>query len=126
MATTLVGVTTLVFLIMRATPGDPARLMLGDFATPEALAQLRAQLGLDRPLGEAYFEFLQDYARGDLGTSLSSRRPVIDEIAARAPTARVFEPTADTAPTFAKAYSEFVRLAKAQRQMYRRLNGLSL
>jgi len=85
MATTLVGVTTLVFLIMRATPGDPARLMLGDFATPEALAQLRAQLGLDRPLGEAYFEFLQDYARGDLGTSLSSRRPVIDEIAARAP-----------------------------------------
>lgn len=85
MVTTLVGVSTLVFLIMRATPGDPARLMLGDFATPEALAQLRAQLGLDRPLGEAYLGFLQDYARGDLGTSLSSRRPVIDEIAARAP-----------------------------------------
>ena len=85
MATTLVGVATLVFLIMRATPGDPARLMLGDFATPEALAQLRTQLGLDKPLGEAYLEFLRDYTRGDLGTSLSSRRPVIDEIAARAP-----------------------------------------
>src|SRR5450759_487718 len=47
----------------------------------------------------------------------------LDEIAARAPTARTFEPSAQTAPTYARSYSEFVRLAKAQRQMYRRLNG---
>jgi xylulokinase len=47
----------------------------------------------------------------------------LDEIAARAPTARVFEPMADSAPTFGRTYAEFVRLAKAQRLMYRRLNG---
>ncbi len=83
-AITLLGVVSLVFLIIRLTPGDPARLMLGDLATPEALAQLRAQLGLDRPLLEAYAVFLLDYARGDLGQSLLTRRQVLDEIVARA------------------------------------------
>jgi xylulokinase len=47
----------------------------------------------------------------------------LDEIAARTPTARVFEPAADAAATFARPYAEFVRLARAQRRMYRRLNG---
>ncbi|MBI2755106.1 MAG: ABC transporter permease [Chloroflexi bacterium] len=83
-AITLFGVVSLVFLIIRLTPGDPARLMLGDLATPEALAQLRSQLGLDRPIYEAYGDFLLDYARGDMGQSLLTRRQVMDEVLARA------------------------------------------
>lgn len=81
---TLLGVVSLVFLIIRLTPGDPARLMLGDLATPEALAELRQQLGLDRPIPVAYAEFLLEYARGDLGQSLLTRRQVLDEVVARA------------------------------------------
>ena len=83
-AITLLGVVSLVFLIIRLTPGDPARLMLGDLATPEAVAQLRHQLGLDKPLPEAFVAFLLDYARGDLGQSLLTKRGVLDEVLARA------------------------------------------
>lgn len=85
MALTLFGVVTLVFLVLRLTPGDPVRLMLGDNATPEAVAELRRQLGLDRSVGEAYVGFLSSYARGDLGTSLLTKRPVLDEVLLRGP-----------------------------------------
>lgn len=82
-AVTLLGVVSLVFLIIRLTPGDPARLMLGDLATPEAVAELRHQLGLDKSLQEAYVEFLVDYAQGRFGQSLLTKRPVFDEVVAR-------------------------------------------
>lgn len=77
---TLLGVVTLVFLIMHATPGSPAQRMLGEFATPQAIADLEAQLGLDQPLSVQYATFLKDYAQGDFGVSLRSRRPVVQEI----------------------------------------------
>jgi len=77
---TLLGVVSLVFLIMHATPGSPAQRILGEFATPQAIADLEAQLGLDQPLGVQYVTFLGNYLKGDFGVSLRSRRPVVQEI----------------------------------------------
>jgi peptide/nickel transport system permease protein len=72
----LIGITVLVFLLIHLVPGDPARNILGPRATPEAIAELRAQHGLDRSLPEQYRLFASQLARGDLGDSLFFRRPV--------------------------------------------------
>src|SRR5512143_3780353 len=61
----------MVFVILRVLPGDPAALVLGMDATPHALAALRQQMGLDRPLAVQYLVFLFDVARGNLGDSLT-------------------------------------------------------
>jgi peptide/nickel transport system permease protein len=79
----LVGVSTVVFLVLHLTPGDPAQLMLGDFATAEAVERLRAEMGLDKPLHVQYGRFLRNLALGDLGRSITQRQPVVDLIAAR-------------------------------------------
>jgi ABC-type dipeptide/oligopeptide/nickel transport system permease component len=78
-------VLTLVFVIVRIVPGDPALVILGDQATPEAITALRARLGLDRPLHEQYFEFLFASLTGDFGTSLVTGRPIVSEVAAVLP-----------------------------------------
>lgn len=70
------GVVTLVFLLLRIAPGDPARLLLGPTATSEQLEVQRHQLGFDRPVLEQYGAWLSDVARGDLGTSIATGRPV--------------------------------------------------
>lgn len=57
-------------------PGDPAQVMLGEFASPKALADLRASLGLDKPLMQRYVAYLSSVFQGDLGDSLMERRPV--------------------------------------------------
>src|SRR6185369_9825091 len=67
---TLIAVLTVVFLLVRVVPGDPAQTILGDQATAQALAALRVRLGLDRPLYVQYFEFVFAALRGDLGNSL--------------------------------------------------------
>ena len=77
---TLFAVLTLVFFIVRILPGDPAMAMLGDQASMQAIEQLRARLGLDRPLPVQYLEFMAGVLTGDWGTSLVSGRPVIQEI----------------------------------------------
>jgi ABC-type dipeptide/oligopeptide/nickel transport system permease component len=82
---TLLVVVTLVFLLVRLVPGDPALVILGDRVTPDALARLRAELYLDRSLPEQYVLFLRDLLRGGLGTSILTGRPVIDELAGQAP-----------------------------------------
>ncbi len=82
---TLLAVLTVVFLLVRVVPGDPAQTILGDQATAEALAVLRTRLGLDRPLYIQYFEFVFAALRGDLGNSLVSGRPIIDEVVAVLP-----------------------------------------
>jgi ABC-type dipeptide/oligopeptide/nickel transport system permease component len=85
-AVVLLAVATLVsFLLVRIIPGDPAEVMLGDRATPEAVRLLRESLGLDRPLLVQYGLYLQRLAHGDLGMSIRAGRPVATIIAERLP-----------------------------------------
>jgi peptide/nickel transport system permease protein len=79
----LIGVSIVVFLMLRLIPGDPAQLLLGEFATPEELTSLRKQLGLDRSQFVQYWIFLKNSFQGDFGKSLRTGAPVIDEIAVR-------------------------------------------
>ncbi len=84
MAVVLALVVTVVFVIVRVTPGDPAAVMLGADATPADIAELRARLGLDAPLLQQYGQFLLDVVRGDLGQSIFLGQPVTTALAARA------------------------------------------
>jgi ABC-type dipeptide/oligopeptide/nickel transport system permease component len=81
----LLGVATFVFALIHLVPGDPAQTMLGDAASPASIAEMRARLGLDRPLYVQYAAFLQGAARGDLGVSLRTNEPVTTAIARRLP-----------------------------------------
>lgn len=76
----LIGLSIVIFGIARGLPGDPARLALGPTASQEQVADLRSDLGLDRPLLEQYGLFVTGLARGDLGKSLLTQRPVNDDI----------------------------------------------
>jgi peptide/nickel transport system permease protein len=82
---TLLGVATVVFSMLRLLPGDPASIIAGPTATPEAITNIRHQLGLDLPLWEQYVSFLGRLLRGDLGISTRTGAPVVQEIFARAP-----------------------------------------
>ena len=78
----ILAVTTVVFVMLRvALPGDPAKLMAGDRASPELIEQIRRNLGLDRPVFEQYLIFLRNFAGGDLGRSVKFREPVLGVIA---------------------------------------------
>lgn len=81
---TLLVASVVVFSIMEILPGDPARIMLGMNATPEALAALREQMGLNVPLLERYVNWVAGMTVGDFGNSYTYRSPVIDLIAERA------------------------------------------
>jgi peptide/nickel transport system permease protein len=85
LALILLGVSVLVFLMLRLIPGDSARLLLGEFASPEELARLRTQLGLDQPLITQYGIYLSQILHGDFGNSVRTGAPVIGEIGARLP-----------------------------------------
>jgi peptide/nickel transport system permease protein len=82
---TLVGVTVVVFALIRLVPGDPARLVLGLQASEEEVQRLRVQLGLDQPLPVQYARFLARLLQGDLGRSVVTGEPVLREIGARLP-----------------------------------------
>jgi len=77
---TLFAVLTIVFFIVRILPGDPAMVILGDQASMAAIEQLRARLGLDRPIPVQYVEFMAGVLTGNWGVSMVSGRPVIAEI----------------------------------------------
>ena len=81
----LIGVVIVTFLLTRALPGDPAAYFAGPAATKEAIEQIRAQLGLDKPLIVQFGRYVRDLARGDLGTSLTTGQPVGHEIKTRLP-----------------------------------------
>ncbi len=81
----LLGVATLVFSLIHFVPGDPVQAMLGDSATPQDVADVRARLGLDRPLPVQYGAFLSNVSRGNLGTSLRTNQLVAAAIAERMP-----------------------------------------
>lgn len=74
---TLFAVLTLAFVLVRIVPGDPALIILGDQATPDAIARFHAQTGLDKPIWQQYLAFLSQLIRGDLGVSMISQRPVL-------------------------------------------------
>ena len=76
MVPTIWVMVTVVFFAMHLLPGDPAIAILGEYASAEALENLRKELGLDQPLIFQYLEFLWDMVRGDLGNSLSNNKPV--------------------------------------------------
>ncbi len=82
---TLFLISLVTFVVVQVVPGDPAQIILGTEAPPEALADLLAQLGLDRPLPLQYLSWLTGVLRGDLGVSLRHGRPVATLIAERLP-----------------------------------------
>jgi len=71
---------TIVFLVVRVAPGDPAQVILGNYASAEALEQLRQELGLDRPIYIQYLEYLRGIIKGDLGRSMITYNPVWPQI----------------------------------------------
>ena len=92
----IVGISLLVFGLIRAIPGDPAVVILGERGSPEAVAQLRAQLGLNKPvflnfadpahlLDAQYPRFVGQIVRGDLGRGIKSQIPVVSELKSRFP-----------------------------------------
>lgn len=81
----LLGVVVITFILTRALPGDPAAYFAGAAATQEAIAQVRSQLGLDKPLLEQFFLYVAGLAHGDMGLSLTTGQPVAQELLARLP-----------------------------------------
>ena len=71
-------VLTLVFLLMRVAPGDPISASLGGHAPQSQIDEIKAELGYDEPIWKQYFEYLGQIARGNLGTTITDRRPVTD------------------------------------------------
>ncbi len=82
---TLFGVIVVTFIITRALPGDPAAYFAGPAATPESIAQIRAGMGLDKPLPEQFVRYLQDLATGNLGSSISTGQTVLSDVLSRLP-----------------------------------------
>jgi hypothetical protein len=82
----IIGVSFIIFSIMSFMPGNPARLILGEKATPEAIEQINEELGVNDPFLVRYANYVKDALRGDFGTSYSTKQPVVNEIKARFPT----------------------------------------
>lgn len=84
-AVTLFGTLVLLFVILRVIPGDPALMMLSEFATPEDLTRVRARMGLDEPILTQLWIFLQQIAAGDFGTSYRTQTPALELVWAYLP-----------------------------------------
>jgi ABC-type dipeptide/oligopeptide/nickel transport system permease component len=84
-APSIVGVIIVTFLLTRVLPGDTAAYFAGPAATPQAIAEIKHKLGLDRTLPQQFIDYVGALSKGDLGTSLSTGRPVSTEILARLP-----------------------------------------
>jgi len=81
----LIGVVVITFILTRALPGDPAAYFAGGAATQEAVEQVRVQLGLNQPLPEQFMRYVAALARGDMGLSLTTGQPVLQELLSRLP-----------------------------------------
>lgn len=81
----ILGVLMITFLVSRVVPGDPARLYLGSHASAEALERAREELGLNDPLPRQFARYVVNTARGELGFSYRTKRPILDDLKARLP-----------------------------------------
>ena len=81
----LIGVSIITFFIARVVPANPAALYIGPKARQEDIERVTKQLGLDKPLPVQYAVYMQELLRGDLGTSISTKRPITEELAGRVP-----------------------------------------
>lgn len=86
MVLVVLGISFIVFTIMSLTPGNAAQMILGQSASPEQVAKLEAELGLDQPFFARFFGFWKGVLQGDFGKSYQTKLPVFDEILARFPT----------------------------------------
>ncbi len=87
---TLLGITLITFILMQSLPGDPVTAMVGERASPETIARIRTELGLDRSLTYQYFMYLKRLGSGQLGQSLYTNRQVTDDLLQKFPnTARL-------------------------------------
>lgn len=77
---TIFGVILIVFLMVRLLPGDPALVIAGEQATKEEVERIRHELGLDKPMYEQFFIFIGKLFQGDLGRSVRSKRPVVEDL----------------------------------------------
>lgn len=81
-----IGVVTIVFFLSQMMPGDPARMVAGEQAPPEAVEEIRKELGLDKPVGVQYLNYLKDlFLKGDMGISWKTKQPVTSEVLERMP-----------------------------------------
>ena len=80
---TLFIVVTLTFILTRMIPGNPARTVLGPQASPDAIAELEIEMGLNKSKAEQYIDYVVDILHGDFGYSYIDKRPVTDLIAER-------------------------------------------
>lgn len=76
----VIGVSVITFIISHLIPGDPARLIAGERASDEIVASIRQQLGLDLPLYQQYLRYMGDLLKGDLGQSIRTHRPVLEDL----------------------------------------------
>jgi len=82
---TILGASIIAFVILRALPTDPARLIAGPFASEDVLNTVRAQMGLDKPLVAQYLDYIRNFFTGDWGYSYGAGKPVLPLIAERLP-----------------------------------------
>ena len=82
----IIGVSLLFFLVLKMTPGDPARVVAGSEADEATVEQIREELGLNKPVLQQYVDYMLNLLHGDMGTSYTTNKPVAEEILARMPT----------------------------------------
>ncbi len=76
----LIGMTIVTFAVVHFIPGDPAQTIAGEKATPERVEEIRKELGLDQPLYRQYVQYMGNLLQGDLGDSLVTNRPIVEEV----------------------------------------------
>lgn len=86
MVPVIIGVSLLVFLVLKMTPGDPARVVAGSEADEATVEMIREELGLNKPVMQQYVDYMLGLLHGDMGESYVNGKPVLDEIVARLPT----------------------------------------
>ena len=84
-APVVMGIIVVTFILTRALPGDPAVFFAGPATDEKSIAEIRASLGLDKSWPEQFWVYLQNLSRGDLGKSISTGQPVLEELATRLP-----------------------------------------